>query len=102
MRHDVADLIRFPQEGALNIKVDLVKRLSPGSLSVMEFKSENDIRIAEKMLSHQRPQEAAATGQSPYRGENRGDAKRFGGRREAADELHAGILAARGRLPGLV
>jgi len=34
MRHDVADLIRFPQEGALNIKVDLVKRLSPGSLSV--------------------------------------------------------------------
>ena len=51
MRHDVADLIRFPQEGALSIKVDLVKRLS-SSLSVMEFKSENDIRIAEKMLTH--------------------------------------------------
>ncbi len=52
MRHDVADLTRFPHEGALTIKVDLVKRLSPDSLSVMEFKSEKDVRIAEKMLAH--------------------------------------------------
>lgn len=52
MRHEVTELTRFPQEGAISVKVDLVKRLSPDSLSVMEFKSEEDIRIAEKMLTH--------------------------------------------------
>lgn len=50
MRHDVAELERFPQEGAINISVDLIRRLSPDSLSVMEFKSAVDVRIAEKML----------------------------------------------------
>jgi hypothetical protein len=34
----------------LQIKSDLVRRLSPSSLSVMEFKSDLDIQIAEKML----------------------------------------------------
>ncbi len=34
----------------LQLKTDLVRRLSPSSLSVMEFKSDLDIRIAEKML----------------------------------------------------
>jgi hypothetical protein len=34
----------------INISVDLVRRLSPDSLSVMEFKSDTDVRIAEKML----------------------------------------------------
>jgi len=62
MRHDVADLSRFPQEGALTIKVDLVKRLSPDSLSVMEFKSEKDVRIAEKMLAHPLLGDASAAG----------------------------------------
>ncbi len=52
MRLDVEELSRFPQEGALNISVDLVRRLSPDSLSVMEFKNEMDVRIAEKMLKH--------------------------------------------------
>jgi hypothetical protein len=50
MRHDVAELARFPKEGALNISVELIKRLSPDSLSVMEFKNGMDVRIAEKML----------------------------------------------------
>jgi hypothetical protein len=50
MRHDVAELASFPQEGAINISVDLVRRLSPDSLSIMEFKNEIDVRIAEKML----------------------------------------------------
>jgi len=50
MRHDVAELDHFPQEGALDISVDMVRRLSPDSLSIMEFKNEADIRIAEKML----------------------------------------------------
>ncbi len=50
MRHDVAELERFPQQGSIDIDVDLVRRLSPGSLSVMEFKSELDVQIAKKML----------------------------------------------------
>jgi len=50
MRHDVAELTRFPQEGALWLEVELIKRLSPDSHSVMEFKTEADVLIAEKML----------------------------------------------------
>ena len=52
MRQDVAELDRFPAQGALWLDVPLIKRLSPGSHSVMEFKSELDIEIAEKMLRH--------------------------------------------------
>ncbi|MDX9708036.1 MAG: hypothetical protein RBT64_00655 [Trichloromonas sp.] len=50
MRHDVMELARFPKEGALEIPVELIKRLSPDSLSVMEFKNDLDVRIAKKML----------------------------------------------------
>ena len=50
MRHDVAELERFPAEGALWLDVELIKRLSPDSYSVMEFKSTLDVQIAEKML----------------------------------------------------
>ena len=50
MRHDVAELERFPGDGGIEISVELVKRLSPDSLSVTEFKNEMDVRIAEKML----------------------------------------------------
>ena len=50
MRHEVAELLRFPKEGALTVTVELIKRLSPNSLSVMEFKNELEVRIAEKML----------------------------------------------------
>lgn len=50
MRHDVEELTRFPDEGALWLEVELIKRLSPDSHSVMEFKSALDVQIAEKML----------------------------------------------------
>ncbi len=50
MRHDVKDLEDFPGALGLNISVDTVRRLSPDSLSVMEFKSDLDATIAEKML----------------------------------------------------
>ncbi|MEI6646424.1 MAG: DNA methyltransferase [bacterium] len=49
MRHDVAELERFPQEGAIDISIELIRRLSPDSLSVMEFKTPLDVQIAEKM-----------------------------------------------------
>jgi hypothetical protein len=50
MRLDVQELERFPNQDSLPISVDMVRRLSPDSLSVMEFKNEIDVRIAEKML----------------------------------------------------
>ncbi len=50
MRHDVEELVRFPEEGALWLDVELIKRLSPDSHSVMEFKGEADVLIAQKML----------------------------------------------------
>jgi hypothetical protein len=50
MRHEVQELTRFPAEGALWLEVELIKRLSPDSHSVMEFKSALDVHIAEKML----------------------------------------------------
>lgn len=50
MRHDVAELDRFPAEGALWLGVDLIRKLSPDSHSVMEFKSDLDVHIAQKLL----------------------------------------------------
>ncbi len=51
MRHNVEELGEFPELGAVEIPIELVRRLSPDSLSVMEFKSPLDIRIAEKLLA---------------------------------------------------
>lgn len=52
MRHDVEELERFPQEGALWLDVELIKRLSPDSCSIMEFKVAADVDIAKKLLAH--------------------------------------------------
>lgn len=50
MRHDVEELDQFPNVDSLHIDVELVRKLSPDSLSVMEFKNEMDVQIAKKML----------------------------------------------------
>ena len=50
MRLNVEELARFPEEGAIEMSVELIKRLSPDSHSMMEFKSELDIAIVEKLL----------------------------------------------------
>jgi Eco57I restriction-modification methylase len=50
MRHDVEELERFPKVDALEMSVDLIRHLSPDSLSVMEFNNELDVNNAEKML----------------------------------------------------
>ncbi len=50
MRHDVAELERFPRSGALHMSVELIRKLSPDSLSIMELKSPMDLQIAQKML----------------------------------------------------
>ncbi len=50
MRHEVAELARFPQEGAIPIPTELVRRLSPDSLSITEFKTMEEVLIVEKFL----------------------------------------------------
>ncbi len=46
MRQDVAELARFPAEGGLPVDVAAVRRLSPNSLSIPEFKHRLDVEIA--------------------------------------------------------
>ncbi|MEG5016069.1 MULTISPECIES: Eco57I restriction-modification methylase domain-containing protein [unclassified Microcoleus] len=50
MRHDVQELQHFPDENSPLMSVDLVKKLSPDSLSVMELKNKVEFQIAEKMV----------------------------------------------------
>ena len=50
MRHEVAELATFPTAEEIWLDVDLIRKLSPDSLSVMEFKQTIDITIAKKML----------------------------------------------------
>ncbi|MGL4503657.1 MAG: Eco57I restriction-modification methylase domain-containing protein, partial [Planktothrix sp.] len=50
MRHDVEELQHFPDESSHFITVDLVKKLSPDSLSIMELKNTTDFQIAEKLF----------------------------------------------------
>ncbi|MEH2339167.1 Eco57I restriction-modification methylase domain-containing protein [Nostoc sp.] len=50
MRHNVQELQEFPKNDGLTISIDLVRKLSPDSLSVMEFKNELDFHIADKMI----------------------------------------------------
>ena len=52
MRHDVRELTDFPNLNSLQISVDLIRQLSPDSISVMEFKSDLDVAIAQKMFQH--------------------------------------------------
>ncbi|MEH2296555.1 Eco57I restriction-modification methylase domain-containing protein [Nostoc sp.] len=49
MRHDVGELQRFPSNDSISISIELIRRLSPDSLSVVEFKNEIDFHISEKM-----------------------------------------------------
>lgn len=58
MRLDVNELQRFPSEESLRIDVDMVRKLSPESLSVMEFKNEVEHSIAQKIAMHPQLSEA--------------------------------------------
>jgi hypothetical protein len=51
MRHDVAELSRFPGDIGIDLHVELVRRLAPDSLAIPEFKGDIDIRIAEKVFA---------------------------------------------------
>ena len=50
MRHDVKELEQFPSDDSLAIAVGFIKRTSPATLSITEFKNQSDIDITEKML----------------------------------------------------
>ena len=50
MRHDVAELDHFPAEDALWLDVGLIRKLSPDSHSVMEFKQKGEVEIAKKLM----------------------------------------------------
>ena len=50
MRFDVQDLEKFPDENSFLIDIELIKKMSPDSLSIMEFKNENDFALAKKMI----------------------------------------------------
>ena len=52
MRHDVGELSDFPKNGAVKVSVDLIKKLSPDSYSIIEFKNDLEIRIAEKIARY--------------------------------------------------
>lgn len=48
MRHDTAEIRDFPERGAMDYPLALVKTLSPESLSLVELKSKTDLRILER------------------------------------------------------
>ena len=52
MRHDVQELQRFPSNDSFLITVDMLRKLSPDSLSVMEFKNHIEYNIAKKVAKH--------------------------------------------------
>ncbi len=52
MRLDVADLAYFPAEIGIPVSLDLVRRLSPDSLSIAELRSPQDVAIVDKLYRH--------------------------------------------------
>jgi hypothetical protein len=50
MRREVEELERFPAEGSIAIDIDIIRKLSPTSLSIPEFKSALDIEISTKLI----------------------------------------------------
>ncbi|WP_448560440.1 Eco57I restriction-modification methylase domain-containing protein [Trichothermofontia sp.] len=48
MRHEVTELANFPAPDDIRLDVELIRKLSPDSLSIMEFKQPIDIAIAKK------------------------------------------------------
>ena len=52
MRLDVNELQRFPSKESLRIDVDMVRKLSPESLGIVEFVNDLDLSIAQKVSKH--------------------------------------------------
>jgi hypothetical protein len=52
MRHEVRELEDFPKADSLLMRVETIRRMSPDSLSIPEYKNAMDVQIAEKMSVH--------------------------------------------------
>ena len=52
MRHDVEELAQFPDQDALWLDIELIRKFSPDAHAVMEFKSAIDVSISQKMLKY--------------------------------------------------
>jgi hypothetical protein len=50
MRHDITELASFPNADSIEIEIELVKKLSPYSLSITEFSAPNEVALARKLL----------------------------------------------------
>jgi hypothetical protein len=50
MRHDVSELANFPNPDDIRLDIPLICKLSPDSLSIMEFQGDIDVQIAKKIL----------------------------------------------------
>jgi hypothetical protein len=50
MQHDVTELSNFPEGNGISIPLTLIHHSAPDTLSIMEFTSQTDIDIVEKML----------------------------------------------------
>ena len=51
MRHEVKELVTFPNDDSIEIAIELVRKLSPASLSLIEFRAANEVALARKLLS---------------------------------------------------
>jgi hypothetical protein len=52
MRHDVSELEAFPQDDALRIDINFVRKISPDSLSIPEFQNATEISILKKAIKY--------------------------------------------------
>jgi hypothetical protein len=50
MRLDTKELADFPSADAISMSVELIRKLSPETLSFMEFRSETDVKISERLF----------------------------------------------------
>ena len=52
MRQNVGDLESFPEKNSLILSVELIRQLSPESLSIREFRDTDELNLAIKLFSH--------------------------------------------------
>ena len=50
MRHDVAELSSFPEVGAVHIPMSLIRKMSPETLAVPEYRNQLEIDLAQKVV----------------------------------------------------
>ena len=53
MRHNVEELVLFPENNFVTIKKALIEKLSPDALAIFEFKSEMELKLFEKLYQNQ-------------------------------------------------